>query len=249
MRRTAFLYAALMWAIALLGVFLVATIARGQIIVPAEVEPYKLVPARLATPIPEGVIVKDGGWEVVGATKDHVADTHPEGDSLIFTGSPGDYVVKFDGVLIKPITVPGIPEPINSYVGRIKAEAKCRIKGIVNPPDPPDPPTPGGLKQLMFLYRLGDLDNLPEGQQSVLSSLALRSWISDQHHVFKGMVDFARVPAGSVPAKYSKWYAAWEKAGKPNQAIAFAPKDGGTIVVQPLPETPEAVRQLLGGQP
>lgn len=124
------------------AVLLLCSVSWAQIDVPAESAPYKLVVARLTTPIPEGAYLADGGWEVVGASASVQADVREYGGEIVWTGPPGVYSVLFDGVLLKDITFKdgdGNQVTIKSYLGRIKAKAMCTIKGSTPGPDPPAP--------------------------------------------------------------------------------------------------------------
>ena len=220
--------------------------ALGQIAVPKEVKEHKLIPAKLMTPIPEGAILADGGWEVIGATKAQVPDIKQIGQELVFTGPPGEYTVIYDGVILKPWKLNG--EDHNDYLGRIKDRAIVTILGEV-PPDPinpPQPPTPpGGKKQMVMFYQAETVEQLPLGQQNILKSLTLHQELAKTGHVLIRILDDDTVSSG-VSIKLSPWI----KAAKdqPLPCIAIAPITGGSVPkVYPLPENYEALLKLLDG--
>jgi hypothetical protein len=233
------------WLWVLVVVAFTAT-AFGQISVPPTSEPYRLIPAKLTTPIPAGAYLADGGWEVVGATIKQVPDIQANGPELIWTGTPGAYTVLFDGVLLTDVTVPGLdgkPVTIKSYLGKIKDRAVCTITGTPGP-DPIDPPLPGGKYRIVFFYNRDQLDNLPQGQRDILNSLTFRKWLAAEGHNFLEVLDPASFTAGSVPAQWQPWLNT--VANDPLPRIALAPlTDAGPIADFALPADPEACKALL----
>jgi hypothetical protein len=226
----------------LLALGLVPCWASAQVVVPAEAEPYTLVTAKLEQALPEGGYV-DGGWEIDGA------DMKSLGSEVVFTGKPGTYTVEYDGVILKDVTFTdgaGQSITIKSYLGRIKAKGTCKIKGETPGPDPPDPPQPGGKKQIVLWLTEGQLDNLPQAQRDILTSLVFRDWLKSQGHVLLEVHDPANFSAGSVPAKWKAWVDS--VSGKELPAISLAPKDGGPVVTHALPANVEATKALITGQ-
>lgn len=130
---------------------LVCSVAQGQIDVPAESDQYRLIVARLTTPIPDGAYVADGGWEVIGSAATVRADYREYPGELLWTGTPGVYQIVFDGILLKDVTFKdgaGNDITIKSYIGRVKAKATCKIKGGDPPtPDPVNPYKPAPAYQ------------------------------------------------------------------------------------------------------
>lgn len=115
----------------------------GQITVPESVERDTLAVATLSNPIPDGAYLADGGWELIGATNKQKPSSYDDGTTLVFTGTPGDYTVIYDGILLQDVTFQdgqGNSVTIRSYVGRIKERAAVTVKGDVGPDPPPPPP-------------------------------------------------------------------------------------------------------------
>jgi len=111
-----------------------------------------------------------------------------------------------------------------------------------NPPQPPTPdptPAPGAKRQVMFLYRSSDLDNLSPAQQTLLASLKLRKSLAEAGHQFVGCFDAEVVPAALAP-----WATA--AAGKPLPLLLTAPIAGGDIRVVPLPASTTELAEILG---
>lgn len=232
------------WIVVILASLACAT-ATAQIDVPSEVEPYRLVVATLVTPIPEGAYLADGGWEVIGATATQVPDSRKDGATLVWTGTPGEYSIVYDGVLLQDVTFTdgaGNPVTIRSYVGRIKERASCTIGGKPDPPNPPDPPTPAGPWQIMLFYRADQLDNLPEPQRQILTSRKLRERLAADGHVLLEVLEESSL-GGSVPSSYKLWIDS--VVGKPLPAIAIAPKAGGKVKAFELPANADLLMALL----
>jgi len=234
-----------------LATLLVATAAWAQIDVPDEVDPYRLVVATLATPIPDGAYLADGGWEVIGATSTQAPDTRTDGATLVWTGPPGEYTIIYDGVLLQDVSFvdgDGNQVTIRSYVGRIKERATCTIGGEPDPgPDPPDPPSPGGPYQIMLFYRADQLDNLPEPQRQLLTSRKVRDRLAEDGHVLLEALEEGSL-GGSVPPRYKTWVDA--VVGDPLPRIAIAPKEGGKVKDFDLPANVDLLLALLaeGGE-
>ena len=229
------------WIVILLASLATAT-ATAQIDVPSEVEPYRLVVATLATPIPEGAYLADGGWEIIGATATQVADARKDAATLVWTGTPGQYTIVYDGVLLQDVTFTdgaGNPVTIRSYVGRIKERASCTIGGEQPGPDPPDP---AGPWQIMLFYRADQLDDLPEPQRQILTSRKLRERLVKGGHVLLEVLEESSL-GGSVPSSYKAWIDS--VVGKPLPAIAIAPKDGGKVRSFELPANADLLMALL----
>lgn len=238
-----------LWAVVVVAF---TSAAWGQITVPPEAEPYKLIPAKLTAPVPSGAYLAEGGWEVVGATTKQAADLRDCGPEMFWTGSPGAYTVIFDGILLTDVTVPGLdgkPVVIKSYMGKIKGRSVCTIKGgggpgPLDPPDPPGPTPPGGKYRIVLFYDRDQLDNLPQGQRDILNSLLFRKYLAAEGHDFLEVLDPLSFKAGSVPAKWQPWINS--VVNDPLPRIGLAPlKDAGPIVDFALPADPEACKALL----
>jgi len=95
----------------------------------------------------------------------------------------------------------------------------------------------------MFFVTADQRDNLPKEQRALFTSLVERQWLRDQGHVFLEVLDPTRIDPGSVPGQYRAWYQAVQ--GKTLPAVGIAPKEGGDIVVHPLPSDSSQFRELL----
>jgi len=244
MKRLAFIAALLLMCGAAFG---------QQIVVPTEVEQYRLVPATLNLQMPEGLYLSDGGWEVESDAPAKVADVKQTGAELIFTGPPGVYTILYDGVLLQDITFTdgsGATITINSYKGRVKARAVCKIKGTT-PPNPPDPPQPTDQKwQMVIVHQAGErLANLPQGQRDLITSLLVRRELASMGHAVLAVRDDNVLSAGDVePSSIQPFVNAIKKSGVELPAIALAPKSGGDVVVKKLSTDWKSLVEMLEGK-
>jgi hypothetical protein len=230
---------------------LLAAAAHGQIEVPKEAEQHKLISAKLTAVLPEGAYLADGGWEIQGTTARQMADFRVLETELLFTGTPGEYWVLFDGVMLRDVTFKdgdGQQVTIPCYLGRIKGRAPCKIKGGSppgpDPPVPPDPPGPGGKYRIVLFRAVDQVDNLPQGQRDILLSTTFRDWLKEQGHVLLEVLDPARFPGGSVPLQWQPWVQSI--VGDPLPRIAIAPLvESGYVTDYALPKDIPACKALL----
>lgn len=146
------------------------------------------------------------------------------GRSWVWTGPPDTYAVWV--TFFDPDT--GIQEDVGSCV-------------VGNPPNPPDPPNPGpgGPYQIMMFYDGDQLDNYPKDQRFILTSLKYRKDLEAKGHVLLEVLEKAAISKGGSPFLDAV-------KGKTLPRIAFAPKDGGTNVLDyPLPANYEELLKLL----
>lgn len=221
-------------------VLLIATPCWAQINVPAETEPHAPIAATLANPIPEGAQVQ-GGWTLA------TAKFLPVPDGIHVWAPPGVHEISYRGVWIKtvPVTLPdGTVVQVLQGFGFLDETATFKVTGGgPDPgPDPPDPPTPGGKYQLVFWYTEQQLDNLPQGQRDILTSLVFRDWLRSQGHVLVEVLDPANFGA-VVPDKWKPWVNSI--LNQPLPRISLSPVEGGQVTSYQLPADMEACKKLL----
>jgi len=130
-------------------------------------------------------------------------------------------------------------------------------------PDPPDPnpdpdPDPEGPYQIAFFSESDDVDNYTRDQRTMLSGLQFRDELGESGHLFIGSFDpdSGSVSGGwscrdgscdprGIPDSLRPWWQAID--GKQMPVVCFAPRDGGSITVHPLPDTLDKFRDLLEG--
>ena len=229
-----------MRGLAFLAAFLAATLAHGQIQVPAETPAHEPIVAKLTNPIPDGAQIQ-GGWTL--ATGKFLAI--PGG--IHVWAPPGTHQIAYRGVWIQtvPVTLPDgqIVQVLQGF-GFLDETATFTVKGGgPDPgPDPPDPPPPGGKWQMMLFYEADRLDNYPEAQRQLLTSRIVRESLEQQGHRFRQVVESSAL-SGSVSAEFKTWFDAVR--GKPLPRIAIAPVEGGAVREFALPTSLTALRQLL----
>ena len=119
-----------------------------------------------------------------------------------------------------------------------------------DPPDPPDPPPPDQKWQVVIVYEMNDLDNLPGSQQAIISGLVFRKALADAGHALVpgGIVDqHIKDKDGKVPTPLVAYLEACE--GDPLPRICIAPFSGGDVRDYPLPITEAGVLELLEDPP
>jgi hypothetical protein len=109
-------------------------------------------------------------------------------------------------------------------------------------PDPPPPDPITGPKQLMMFYDADRLDNYPEPQRALLTSLALRKELVSAGHVVLEMVE-AEALNGTPPARYKAFFDA--ARGQAMPVLAMAPKSGGSVRAVPLPADTAGLLEAL----
>ncbi|HUT88707.1 MAG TPA: hypothetical protein VMY37_04375 [Thermoguttaceae bacterium] len=117
------------------------------------------------------------------------------------------------------------------------------VVGTPTPPDPPVPPPVDRKYQVAFFLKALDLENLPQGQQTILGSLTLREELKKRGHVLLGVYDKDCTGPGGLPEKLKPWWKSIEGDALPR--VALAPIDGGEIRDYPLPADPTALWKLL----
>lgn len=224
-------------------VLLLCSAALGQIVVPAETPRDKIVDATVTLP---GV---PADAKLLGTLTIDGADWR-EGNSkglYHIVAPPGEYKIVASGwwITTRTVKLPDEPEPVEviTGMGQYNQVAAFKVTGGAGP-DPPDPPPPGGKYRIVLFYSENQLDNLPQGQRDILTSLVFREWVRSQGHVLLEVLDPANFTAGSVSAKWKPWVDA--VAGKALPIIALAPKDGpDNVVPYVVPDGIEAGKKFL----
>ena len=151
----------------LLALMLPST-ALGQIVTPAEVEPYTIATATAQSDVPPGAKV-DGGW----SASDGVSFVVVEPNKIVWTGPPGKHTLTYAGwwVNVEEVKFLDGSDPpkeitIQSYLGsgRFNESVESVVGGAV--PDPkPEPPNPGGKQAIVFFIQTDDLDKMNYAQR------------------------------------------------------------------------------------
>lgn len=150
--------------------------AMAQINVPAEIDQYKMVPAQLTVTIPEGAATVDGGWTIVPDRSGVAVDMFDMGREIRFVAPPGKYKIMYDANLTKEVRFKdgdGNEIVLNNYLGRIKGEAFCVIKGET-PPNPPPPPVPTSEIAVKVRELLGQV----QGETRASEAAKLADWFA-----------------------------------------------------------------------
>jgi len=113
-------------------------------------------------------------------------------------------------------------------------------------PDPtpgPTPPGPNTPKQVAILVESDRLDDLPDAQRAIVASLAARKRITDAGHLFVGVFDPDQ--HGTSKGKLPTWIAQFVGEAKRGPIVVVAPRQGGTPVSKPLPQSIDALLEAL----
>jgi hypothetical protein len=195
-----------------------------QIIGPSRVVPYTLVRQSVDRP---------GLWRVTGPGQ---ADKAVGGGGLTctWTAPPGTYRVEVACLVI-------------DWDARTWSQTEASTEVVIaasDPPQPPspiDPPAPGGKWQLLLLQRSSQLDNLSDGQQTILAGRKFREQLAQAGHRLLGVYDPAAAP--DAPAEFAPWFAAGKSAELP--AVLYSPLGGGAIRVARLPADGPSLLEFL----
>lgn len=225
--------------------------AYGQINLPAKAEWGEPIVARLERGIPEGATFEGQGWIFPDGLGTFKFDENTVG---IWPAKAGTYTVKYTGfwILTKDVTFKdgdGNTITIKSYLGHgLYDESATIVVANGGPsPDPPgpDPPGPEQKWQLMMFYDQDKLDDLPQAQRNLLTSLTFRKELVSRGHVLLEILEsavFAK-PQSEVPEHYRKLVDF--ARNQPLPFVVMAPKEGGATYGQRLPSTAEGFWSLL----
>ena len=223
--------------------------ALGQIDVPDEVEPYRLITAKISEgTIPSGAIF-NGGW-----TADPGVSWLPHDETSIhLTATPGKHELKYSGywVLTKTVVFLDGSDPpqeitIESYLGSgfVNEEGSFTVAGGADPVPKPEPPNPAGPKHIVFFLASDNLDSMPYAQKYIVTSLVARKNLAARGHSFL-LIDDDQMQ--NPPTEYAPWVEAVKDDPLPR--VAFADADGGPITDYPMPVDYKHLLELIGETP
>lgn len=218
-----------------IALLLLATPVLAEINVPAEIQsPPNPIVATVDAEIPDGAQSK-GKWEITG---DAEAQLIEDGDHQVYAwAQPGTYTISYTGMWV---------DFEAKAFDFIDEEASLTVTAKDSPdPPPPPPPPPPGAKQMVLFYQAQRLDNLPQEQRQLLTSLVVHKRLAELGHVVRAVLTSESI-RDNPPADYERFVQA--VAGEPLPQIAIAPKDGGTVEGHPLPADYESLVKLLGGE-
>ena len=179
-------------------------------------------------------------WPEAGTTVRPVVTWSGEPLLLFRARTPGQYrllvavPVSADRLIVaKKVIQVGTPQP----------EPQPEPKPEPKPPQPE--PQPQQKWQIAVVLETGQLDNLPEGQRSLLASLLVRKEIAARGHHFAGIFD--KDSERSAGAQHKGWFDA--ARGQQLPVLLLAPLSGGTVRAYPLPADVNAFWKLLASPP
>ena len=222
----------------------------GQIVVPQKVEVGEELVATVSASMPEGATF-DGGWAISCSNGTACTARYQflkEDNKIGIWAKPGKYQLTFSGfwLLLEEKTFTdgdGNQIKIKSYIshGFINEETAFEVTGNGDPPVPPNP-TPAGPYQIMMFYDADQLDNYPQDQRALLTSLAVRKRLQSEGHTVLEILE-AKALRDGVPSKFKPYVDA--VLNDPLPRVAFAPMDGGKVVDFVLPANEQKLRELL----
>lgn len=219
----------------LLIAWLVTASAWAQItITPDKPEPYDVIVAsvNLGDQIPEGAKVR-GSWSVESC------QWTPCGENIHIAAKPGKHTIRASGVwvLTRDVTVGEETFPVLVDFGQYDY-----TKEVLVGDDPvPPPPPPGDEYRIVMFYQADRLDNYPESQRQLLTSLKLRNQLEELGHIFLEALEVRAIDSAS------ETYAPFINAVKGDSLprLAIVPVDGGEVRDYPLPNDYDALLDLL----
>lgn len=172
-----------------------------------------------------------------------------------FRGVESDILENFDNETGRFRLFHGTESGQRTFVVQVPSDGQDEIEivqfqyGEGIGPDPLPPPPPGDKYQIVIVYESNERENLPSGQQVILSSLTFREELKKAGHklVEGGIVDqHIKDAGGKVHATLAPFFNACK--GKKLPRLCLAPLKGGTIVTYPLPADEVGVFKILGGK-
>jgi len=196
--------------------------AHGQILIPATVEPYKPIGAKLQKlNVPPGALVR-GSWSISGGES-----VQCDADTVHIWAPPGTYTVTASGVwvLTRLVKIEGQEVPILVDFGQYSESAKFTVSGGT-PPVPP--PVPGNRWGMIV-------------EETAIRSPAQAALFLQVRQVFAR--DFLPiVDRSDYPSKWSRYVGA---AGSSLPALVVIAADGSIVRSVKCPATVEALKQEL----
>ena len=226
--------------------FMLHSTALGQIVTPAEVEPYRVSTATVKASVPEGATFS-GGW----VASEGVSFLSHSADTIHWTAPPGEHSLSYSGfwLHVVPVTFTdgsGKEITIQSYLGHgsVSESATFTVVGGADPVPKPEPPNPAGPKRIVFFVAANDLDSMPYAQRYLVTSLVARKNLAARGHTFL-LIDDDQMQ--NPPTEYAPWVEAVKDDPLPR--VAFADADGGPITDYPMPVDYKHLLELIGETP
>ena len=226
--------------------FMLHSTALGQIVTPAEVEPYRVSTATVKASVPEGATFS-GGW----VASEGVSFLSHSADTIHWTAPPGEHSLSYSGfwLHVVPVTFTdgsGKEITIQSYLGHgsVNESATFTVVGGADPVPKPDPPKPAGPKKIVFFVAADNLDSMPYAQRYLVTSLVARKNLAARGHSFL-LIDDDQMQ--NPPTEYAPWVEAVKDDPLPR--VAFADADGGPITDFAMPVDYKHLLELIGETP
>ena len=228
--------------------FVLSSAAWGQIDVAPSMEPYRVFPVTIATPVPDGATF-DGGWKV----DEGVSYLEHDASTIHLTATPGTHTIGYSGfwVHVVPVTFKdgdGNEITIQSYLGSgiVNESAVFTVVGGADPvlPQPPGPAT--GPKHLVFFVEADNLDQMPPAQRYLVNSLQARQNLLAKGHRLILVMDDDQLESPTT-GKWKPWIDSVRGDKLPR--VGIAPAEGGDVLDYPLPVDWKHLMELLGETP
>lgn len=213
------------------------------------------IPVTLETAIPDGAQRMGPGWVLPEGVNSYEVNKQ----LIVIAARPGTYKIgyKIVWIHVEPIALfdaSGKEVTVLQFLacGDYDTTATLKIVGDEPEPEPePEPdPTPAGPWDVMFFYDATRLDNLPQGQRTIISGRSTREAMEAGGHVLLEVLDKGVFSSGSLPERYRPWVEAARQYTVPT--VAVAPKGkvdlkASDIKVYALPTTPADLIKYLNG--
>lgn len=239
------------WYRVLFAAYLLApSTALCGITVPAKVQVGEQLVAAVDAVVPPGA-TSDVTWSIEcesGCTATWA--TLEDGKSIGVWSTGGKLKIRYKGfwLLLEPVTFVdgnGKEITIQSYRGHGSIDEVAVVEvigGSPGPPPGPNPPVPGQKYEVMIFHESADLDNLPNSQRNLLSSLHVRENLIQRGHVFLGVLDIDSATDRSD--SWGPWMSMARKSKVP--MVLIRPVGGGEITAHELPIDYDGLLDLLG---
>lgn len=222
----------------------IAVVAYGQVtITPPKPGLHEPVIATLTTgnQVPDGAKVR-GSWDCGAAKFVEPTCVGPVAVNQIYIWAPkGTYTVRAFGiwVLTKDVTIGDQVVPVLIDFGQYDYREQLVVGG--GGPDPKPDPQPGGKYRVVMFYDAAQLDNYPQAQRSLLTSLQIRQQLVSKGHELLEVLEAASIDSASE--SFAPFLAAVK--GDPLPRIAMVPLEGGKVLDFALPGNVDLLWALL----